>query len=73
MLGSLFGMAVSPLTDLFGAPMSLFSPALRAVYAGLVALTLTACGVGAAQTANPPVVKGAAASAFCAARFRSPR
>src|ERR1700683_4220709 len=38
--------------------MSLTSPALRAVCAGLVAVMLTACGVGAAQTANPPVVKG---------------
>ena len=42
--------------------MSLFSSALRAVYAGLVAVLLTACvGDSTAQTAGPPAAKAAAA------------
>src|SRR3984957_10475246 len=42
--------------------MSLFSPAFKAVYAGLVALLLTACdGDSTAQTAATPAAKAAPA------------
>src|ERR1700733_1484125 len=41
--------------------MSLTSPGWRAVCAVLVSVLLTPWGVGPAQTANPPVVKGAPA------------
>src|SRR6202050_5286105 len=42
--------------------MSLFAPAYRAVYAGLVAILLSACvGDSTAQTVNPPAVKPAPA------------
>ena len=40
--------------------MSPFSPAFRAVYAGLVAILLSACvGDSTAQTASPPAAKAA--------------
>src|SRR5580658_10367456 len=42
--------------------MTPFAPAFRAVYAGLVAILLSACvGDSTAQTANPPAVKAAPA------------
>jgi len=42
--------------------MSLFAPAYRAAYAGLVAILLSACvGDSTAQTVNPPAVKAAPA------------
>jgi serine protease Do len=40
--------------------MRLLSPAIKVACVGLVAVLLTACGVGAAQTPNPPASRGAA-------------